>query len=174
MLLGLALYRQGFLQGKLAGKTYGILTLGFLTTGFWLVTTGLNANLEANWEFPFSFFMANNWNYWGSLLVALGYIAVFAWLLKATSFRFGFSALANVGRAALSNYLFQTLACITVFYGFGGGLFGKLERLETAIVVITVWVIQLALSALWFKRYSKGPIEAAWHQFTYTKWFGRF
>ena len=171
MLLGLALYRQGFLRGQLTGKTYGLLAVLFSFTGFWLVTTGLTENTVANWQFPFSFFLANNWNYWGSLLVALGYISVFAWLLKATKFRFGFSSLGNVGRAALSNYLFQTIACITIFYGFGGGLFGKLERVETALVVAAVWTTQLALSAVWFRFYDKGPVEGVWHRFTYAAWF---
>ncbi len=173
MLLGLALYRQGFIAGRLTAKTYGILTIIFLPLGFWLVVTGLTANADANWQFPFSFFMANTWNYWGSLLVALGYISFFAWLLKATQVRFGFSSLANIGRAALSNYLFQTLACITIFYGFGGGLFGKLERSETAFVVVAVWAAQLALSAIWFRHYTKGPVESVWHRFTYSAWFGK-
>lgn len=170
MLLGLALYRQGFLRGILAGKTYGLLALACLPIGYGLAGTGLIANEAQGWSFPYSFFAGNLWNYWGSLFVALGYLSLFGWLLVATRFRLGFAALANVGKAALTNYLFQTVACISIFYGFGGGLFGQLERAETAMVVALVWAVQLALSTWWFKTHSKGPVEAIWHRFTYARW----
>lgn len=172
MLLGLALYRQGFLSGKLAARTYGLLATIFLPIGFGLVAYGFNANEAANWQFPYSFLLGTNWNYAGSVIVALGYIAVFGYILTATRFRFGFNALRNVGRAALSNYLFQTVFCITVFYGFGGGLFGEVIRAETAFVVIAAWVTQITLSTLWLKHFNKGPIEVLWHRFTYAPWFG--
>ena len=121
-------------------------------------------------QFPYTMLLAVNWNYWGSLLVATGYISLFGYLLKA-NVRFGFKGLTNIGRTALSNYIFQSVACTTIFYGFGGGLFGKLERAETAVVVIAVWATQLFLSALWLKRYEKGPLESLWHRFTYATWF---
>ena len=173
MLIGLALYRQGFLRGHLEGKTYGIVALLCLSIGWVLVANGLISNEQAGWTFPHSFFKAAAWNYWGSALVAIGYIALFGWLLKSTRFRVGFQALANVGRAALSNYLFQSVVGITVFYGFGLGLFGQLERFQTIPIVLGIWAIQLWLSTLWFKHHNKGPVEAIWHKFTYSSWFGR-
>lgn len=170
MLLGLALYRAGFLQGRLSARSYGLTALLALPLGFFLTLSGLTANEAAGWTFPFSFFLGNLWNYAGSVIVATGYIALFGFLLTGTSFRFGFQALTNVGKAALSNYLFQTVACITTFYGFGGGLFGQLERWETAFVVLGVWAVQLLLSHLWFQHRDKGPVEALWHRFTYARW----
>jgi len=170
MLLGLALYRAGFLQGKLSARAYGLTAMVTLPVGFFLTWSGLTANEAVGWTFPFSFFLGNLWNYVGSVIVATGYIACFGFLLTGTPFRFGFQALTNVGKAALSNYLFQTVACITIFYGFGGGLFGQLERWETAFVVIGVWVAQLLLSHLWFQYRDKGPVEALWHRFTYARW----
>ncbi len=170
MLLGLALYRAGFLQGKFSAASYAAIAAVCLPLGFGLVVTGLIENEAAGWSFPYSFFLGTLWNYGGSAIVAVGYIALVGFLLAGTRFRFGFGALTNVGKAALSNYLFQTIACISLFYGFGGGLFGTLERAETALVVIAVWAIQLWLSHLWFQRFSKGPIELVWHAFTYARW----
>ncbi len=170
MLIGLALYRQGFLSGKLESKTYGLIAAIGLGIGFALTSHGLIENENHNWSFPYSFFVGNLWNYWGSLFIALGYVAIFGWLLAATKFRFGFAALSNVGRAALSNYLFQTIACITIFYGFGGGLYGQMERHQTAIVVIAVWAVQIFLSTVWFGTHTKGPVEDIWHRFTYGRW----
>lgn len=167
MLIGLALYRQGFLKGHLSPRTYGLTALLSLPLGLYLAAQGLLAHESAGWTFPYSFFAANLWNYWGSALVAVGYMALIGFLLTGTPFRAGFKALSDVGRAALSNYLFQTFACIGIFYGFGAGLFGKMERYETAVVVVVVWIAQLILSAVWFKHYSKGPVEDLWHRFTY-------
>lgn len=173
MLIGLALYRQGFLRGKLSARSYGTIALIALPVGFALAAQGLAAYEAAGWAFPYSFFLASAWNYWGSALMAVGYMALVGWLLTSTSFRAGFNALSNVGRAALSNYLFQTVACISIFYGFGLGLYGELERWQTAFIVLGVWAVQIALSAWWFRSHDKGPVEAIWHRFTYTPWFGR-
>ena len=172
MLLGLALYRAGFLQGKLSARFYGATALIALTAGFFLVSNGLTTNEQAGWTFPYSFFMASIWNYWGSGFVAIGYIALFGWLLTGTRFRFGFSAFANVGKAALTNYLLQTIISISIFYGFGGGLFGELERFQTIPVILAIWAFQLWASSWWFAARPKGPIEDIWHRVTYSRWFG--
>lgn len=170
MLLGLALYRSGFLGGKLTARTYAATALLLLPIGFALAANGLQNNEAAGWSFPYSMFVGSLWNYAGSVLVGIGYIAIVGFLLTGTGFRLGFAALSNVGKAALSNYLFQTVACITVFYGFGLGLFGDLPRWQTAFVVLGVWAVQIMLSHIWFKRFDKGPMEALWHRFTYARW----
>ncbi|SDE22629.1 DUF418 domain-containing protein [Kordiimonas lacus] len=170
MLIGLALYRCGFLGGKLKARTYGLIALTLLPIGFALAWNGLMANEAAAWSFPFSMFAGSLWNYAGSVMVGTGYIALVGFLLNGTRFRLGFNAVSKVGKAALSNYLFQTLACTTIFYGFGLSLFGELPRWQTAFVVLGVWATQLVLSHLWFKRFEKGPVEALWHRLTYSRW----
>ena len=170
MLLGLFLYRLGFLQGKLSGKFYGLCTIISLPVGFWLVTKGLILNQANSWDFPYSMFLGSIWNYWGSIMVAIGYISLVGFLLASTSFRLGFNALTHVGKAALSNYIYQTLIAISVFYGFGLGLFGKLERVDTILIVLSIWFSQLILNSLWFRHHSKGPIEALWHKTTHRNW----
>ncbi len=170
MLIGLALYRAGFLRGALSTKAYATIAAISFPIGFALVTMGYLNNEAANWAFPYSMFAGSQWNYWGSLFVAMGYMASIAVLLTATRFRFGFTALTNVGKAALSNYLFQTVMCTGIFYGHGLGLFGQLERWQTAFVVLAVWATQIILSTLWFKRFKQGPMESLWHRFTYARW----
>lgn len=170
MLLGLALYRNGFLKGQLSARKYGAVMVFCLIAGFLSVGNGLIQNESSGWSFPFAFFAGALWNYWGSILVAIGYMAAVGLLLTATTYRFGFAALADVGRAALSNYLLQSVCCISVFYGFGGGLFGTMERYQTAFVVLGVWTLQLLLSRLWFKKHTKGPVEGIWNKITYSNW----
>jgi uncharacterized protein len=71
---------------------------------------------------------------------------------------------------ALTNYLMQSLICTTLFYGYGAGLYGKLQRYELYYVVVGVWVLQLLLSSLWLRYFRFGPMEWLWRSLTYTTW----
>jgi len=170
MLIGLALYRAGFLKGAFCTRRYIWIMALCLPIGFALAAMGYMNNTAAGWTFPYSMFAGSQWNYWGSLFVAMGYMAIVAVLLKATLFRFGFKALTSVGKAALSNYLFQSVICTTIFYGHGLGLFGTLERWQTAFIVLAVWALQITLSTLWLRTHKQGPLEAVWHRVTYARW----
>jgi len=77
--------------------------------------------------------------------------------------------LAAVGRTAFSNYLLQTLICTTIFYGYGLGLFGRLERIYLLGVVLAVWIFQLYISPIWLRRYRLGPAEWLWRSLTYRR-----
>ena len=78
--------------------------------------------------------------------------------------------LAAVGRTALSNYLVHSIICTTIFYGYGLGLFGKLERLVLLGIVVAVWIVQLMISPVWLKHFRFGPFEWLWRSLTYGKW----
>jgi uncharacterized protein len=80
------------------------------------------------------------------------------------------SPLAAVGRTALSNYLFQSLVCTLIFYGYGLGLYGKLGPAVTLILTIAIYRLQVSLSHWWLSRYRFGPAEWLWRSLTY----GRF
>ncbi len=78
-------------------------------------------------------------------------------------------ALAATGQMAFTNYLLQTVICTTIFYGHGFGLFGKVERLEQILIVLTVWVVLLVLSPVWLRYFRFGPAEWLWRCLTYLK-----
>ena len=77
--------------------------------------------------------------------------------------------LAAVGRMALSNYISQSLICITLFFGIGFGFFGQIDRWTQVIVVLFVWVLQLIWSKPWLEKFKYGPLEWMWRSFTYGK-----
>ncbi len=70
---------------------------------------------------------------------------------------------------ALSNYLMHTIICTTLFYGYGFGLFGKLDRVQLLGVVLAIWAIQLWLSPIWLRYFKFGPAEWLWRTLTYGK-----
>jgi uncharacterized protein len=77
--------------------------------------------------------------------------------------------LAAVGRAALSNYLLQSLICTTIFYGYGLALFGKVSPSLGLLLTVAVFLIQIPLSLWWLRRFQFGPIEWLWRSLTYWK-----
>lgn len=169
MLIGLGLYRQGFLRGSLSARTYAIWAAFLLLVGLPTVAYGFFVNEAAGWTYEYSFTVGTLWNYWGSILVALGYCALIAAIVKSVPVKGILKAFANMGRMALSNYLFQSIVCTTIFYGYGLGLFGELERFETAFVVLGLVIVQLYLSNWWLKNRDQGPLEALWRRYTYKK-----
>ena len=73
--------------------------------------------------------------------------------------------LAAVGRTAFSNYLLQTVICVSLFSGLG--LYGQVERWGQILIVIAVLALQLALAPAWLARYRMGPMEWLWRSLTY-------
>jgi uncharacterized protein len=73
----------------------------------------------------------------------------------------------KVGQMTLSNYLLQSLLCSLIFYGFGFGLFGRLQRYELFYMVVFVWIFQMVISMLWLKYFRFGPFEWLWKCLTY-------
>jgi uncharacterized protein len=74
------------------------------------------------------------------------------------------AAIRAVGRLALSNYLLTSLVMTTLFYGYGGGLFGKLDRAMLLAVVGGMWAVMLGWSAVWRARLGQGPAERLWRR----------
>jgi uncharacterized protein len=68
---------------------------------------------------------------------------------------------------ALTNYLTQTLILITLFYGFGFGLFYQVSLTQGVLITIALYLIQVCWSNLWFKKFKYGPLEWFWRGLTY-------
>ncbi|MCO7187021.1 MULTISPECIES: DUF418 domain-containing protein [unclassified Pseudoalteromonas] len=160
MLIGLALYRSGFLCGKLGDRFYGWFALCTIPVGTTLSLIGLWLNHQQHWSFPHFFFKHALWNYWGAIVTGCGYIALLTWISQRQWLRTLRHALSQVGRMALSNYLLQSLLCTVWFYGLGG--FAATRAWEAMSVTVVIWVIQLQASRLWLKHHSSGPIERLW------------
>jgi uncharacterized protein len=66
------------------------------------------------------------------------------------------------GRMALSNYLGTSLVMTALFYGWGLGLFGRVERVWLYAIVLAAWALMLGWSTPWLARFRYGPLEWAW------------
>jgi uncharacterized protein len=109
------------------------------------------------------------YNAFGSLVVALGHVGMIMLIVQSGALTWLTRRLAAVGRMALSNYLTHSIVCTTLFYGYGFGLFGQINRTGLAAIVLCIWVMQLWISPIWLKHFRFGPAEWVWRSLTYWK-----
>ncbi|SDJ62417.1 uncharacterized protein SAMN05216226_10666 [Halovenus aranensis] len=166
MVLGMALFKQGILTNERSSTFYRRLMLAGGVAGLSLTLAGV-AFIEANeWAID-SILYWQQFNYWGSFLLAGGYIG--AIMLFSRRFADGVvtKGLAAVGRTAFSNYILQTVVATTIFYGHGLGQFGQVTRVEALSLVVIIWLVQIPLSVLWLRYFRFGPMEWLWRLVTY-------
>ncbi|MCB9847261.1 MAG: DUF418 domain-containing protein [Phycisphaeraceae bacterium] len=169
MLLGMALHRLRVLDASRSLRVYGsMIALGY-GVGLTLVWIGARALVAHGFD-PAAFFRADgNWNYCGSLLVALGHVGLVMAVCRLGALRRVTGALAAVGRMALTNYLMQSIVCMCLFSWWGLGLWGTMSRGELMLIVGAIWAGQLALSPVWLASFRFGPAEWLWRSLTYGK-----
>lgn len=167
MLLGMALFKLGVLEARLPAARYALLAFFAGGVGFAIVGYGMHFNASMGWAFETSFFGGGEYNYWGSVWVALCYVAIVMLACRSSALAAITGPLAAVGRMAFSNYLLQTLVCTTIFYGHGFGLFGSVARRWQALITLAVWILCIVFSLLWLRRFRFGPAEWAWRCLTY-------
>lgn len=167
MLLGMAFYTLGILTAQRSKFFYKrMLLFGFLI-GIPLASVGLYLYYVNNWDAAYALFLGRIPNHLATPFIACAYLAlVMLWsqtaILKTLQNR-----LAAVGRMALSNYISQSLLATIIFYGFGLGLYGNLNRLSQSFIVLLIWALQLVISAWWLKHFRYGPLEWLWRSLTY-------
>ena len=105
----------------------------------------------------------------GMIVQALGYIALFVRLYQNGFFKKMLQWFKYVGKTALSNYIFQSVFYLVVFFHCTHvfQLFGKVSRVETYIIALTFFLLQSLLSYLWLKRKDQGPLEYLWKKMSY-------
>lgn len=85
------------------------------------------------------------------------------------SWRNTLEKIAPVGRMSVTNYMFQSIAGVTLFYGFGLNLAVRCGYLESFLVGIAVCLVQIVYSNWWVKRFYYGPVEWLWRVLTWLR-----
>jgi uncharacterized protein len=166
MLLGMALWKSGFLDGRRTTRDYRLAAAIGLPIGLALAAYG-GTRLEAvRYAMP-ERTLADVWNYTGALLASIGYAAILILIVRSGALAAVRQALAAVGQMALTNYLMQSAIGAIVFLGWGFGLAGRVDYAEQLIFVAAVWTLQLIASPLWLRRFRFGPAEWLWRSLTY-------
>jgi uncharacterized protein len=106
----------------------------------------------------------------GHLGLTLAYAAGLALLFLRPAGRRALSVLAPLGQMALTWYLFQTATGLALFYGFAGGLMGRVPPALLAAGCVAQYAGQVWIARAWMRRFRFGPAEWAWRSLTYGAW----
>ena len=167
MLLGMGLYRMGVLSAQRSKKNYLQLAIGGFALG--LAVNGFELFQAVDSDFDaivVSGYFQGTYQL-GRVAMSMGWLGLIMLFCQGNLWSGLKNRLAAVGRMALSNYLLHSLICLVLFTGAGFGLIGVFERWELYVIVLLIWMLQLALSPWWLKRYSFGPAEWLWRSLTY-------
>ncbi|MEY4269619.1 MAG: hypothetical protein RLZZ58_835 [Pseudomonadota bacterium] len=162
MMLGMAMFRNGFLTGEWEGARYRKWIWRLLPGG--IILTGLCAWVQYATNFDklvtINAFLA--WAGPGRLMMTIAYAAMLVLLVRRLA---GTELLARVtatGRAAFTNYLGTSIAMTFIFYGWGLGYFGYVSRASLYLFVLGAWAVMLLWSKPWLERFHYGPFEWVW------------
>lgn len=170
ILLGMAFFKKRVFSLKQTRKYYRKMIAYGLGLGLPLVLVGVLLNFHYDWDFEFGFFYLSQFNYWGSVLMAIGYIGIVMLLVRMSSPKNQFVfRLSQVGQMSLTHYIMQSIICGFIFYGHGLGYFADLDRPLLYIIVLIIWAFQILFSALWLRYFRYGPFEWLWKSLSYGK-----
>jgi uncharacterized protein len=154
MLVGMALFKWGFLTGERAPALYARVATVCLPTGLALSAYGFTALESVGFTMP-ARAVADSWNYVGAIFTSVGYASVLLYAAATGRFAAVRRRLAAVGQMAFTNYLSQSVITAVLFLGWGFGL------------AVVIWAVQVVVSPLWLAHFRFGPAEWLWRSLTY-------
>lgn len=169
ILIGMALYKLGVFSAERSTKFYLAMLAIAILVGLPMVAYGVHRNEINNWSMEYSFYFGPLFNYWGSILVALGWVAAVMLVCKQKDYHGLTRPFAAAGRMALTCYLLQSIIATTLFYGHGLGRFGYFERWQQYLTVAIIWIALLIFASVWLRYFRFGPFEWLWRSLTYLK-----
>ena len=166
MLLGMALYKSGFLDGRLAEHVYLRTAMLALPVGVGLSWYGFTQLEAIRFAYP-DRAVPDVWNYFGAIFTAIGYASLVILAVKRKIFGGFRRRLAAVGQMAFSNYLFHSVVTSILFLGWGFSLANRYDYAEQLGWVVGIWLVQLLVSPIWLRTFRFGPAEWLWRSLTY-------
>jgi uncharacterized protein len=161
--VGMALYRNGFLIGqwpvqryaKYASWIFAITIPLNIAMGYWLLSNDIDPLI--------AFAISMGFGAVFQIVMAVGWAAALLWwCMGRGKGTIAAKVLARTGQMAFTNYLGTSIIMTTIFYGYGLGLFGQVERYMLWGFVLAAWAAMMAGSWHWLERYQYGPLEWLW------------
>ena len=165
MLIGVALFRLGIVQGQRDDDYYRRMARWGLGAGTTVTAAEFAFRIADDWS-PDHALTGHILTGMGTIPMALGYMAlIIIWNRRN---RHHIERFRNVGKMALTNYLCQTILGVSMLTLWWGDV--DLSRTMIAVWILGVWGLQLWWSTWWLTRFRYGPFEWAWRCATYRRW----
>ena len=162
MLIGMALYKTGFLTGGWAAARYRKWAIACFAIGVPPLLLLAWAQIDSGFDAAtvFGAFIAFSMPF--DVLLAIGWAALVIWWVKSGGATALKARVAATGRMAFTNYLATSVLMTAIFYGWGFGLFGRLDRIMLWLPVLSMWGLMLAWSKPFLDHFHYGPLEWLW------------
>lgn len=160
MLIGMALYKLGYILGQSSAKIYRRWAIWGLLAG--LALQGLALYLDA------AFGVLVDLNNLAAILQALAYIGIIVLWSNSNKLMWLQVRLQAIGRAALTHYLMQTLISVLIFYPlFLNARVLQLDYVQQILIVLGVWILQVSIGKMLMDKFKFGPVEWLWRSLYY-------
>jgi uncharacterized protein len=166
MLLGMALFQLGIIQGRARRSTYATMLLLGYGIAIPLRIGAVHEVLLFNPE-PKLWWMTEDW---ARIAMTLGHVGLVHLALGSAAGRRLLAPFQAAGRMPLTTYLFTSFLTMWVLFpGFALGLHGRwgMGGLMTCAAVIIVG--EVVATNLWMRRYETGPMEWVWKSLAYQR-----
>ncbi|MFC5046497.1 DUF418 domain-containing protein [Aquimarina hainanensis] len=169
MMIGMGLVKTGFITGKLSKKRYYNDLI--ISSAIGLPMSMLSVYLYLDSNFDYAMFSTSVYIlfYISSMVMAYTYICILILCIQSSLFKKARKGLSNLGRMAFTNYILQNVICSLLFYGYGLGYYGKVDRVFLLYTVLVIWGVQLLYTTIWLHFFRYGPLEWLWKSLTYGK-----
>lgn len=162
MVLGMAMLKSGFILGlwapeiyaRIARRAFAIGLAPMIALAAWVIISDFDTMVAFGAFFAFSFPFR--------VALTIGWAAALLGLIVHNRESMLIGRVAAAGRAAFSNYLGTSVLMTFIFYGWGLGLFGQIDRITAMGFVLGAWAIMLLWSRPWLERFRFGPAEWMW------------
>ena len=166
MLIGMAIYRWGIIQGQARSSTYwAMVVLGY--------GIGIGSRGTLNWEM-LKFEPGLHWQYIipdiDRLAVTFGHLGAIHLALRSRIGRVLLKPFEAAGRMPLTVYLFTSLLMMwIVFAPWGFAMFGKWGFAQMMGVAVATVVAEVIAANWWMARFDNGPMEWIWKSLAYQR-----
>ena len=166
MLIGMAFYQWGIIQGQAQTSTYWIM----LILGYGI---GIGSRGTLNWEllkFEPGLYWQNVIPDIDRLAVTFGHLAAIHLALRSRAGRVLLKPFEAAGRMPLSVYLFTSLLMMwIVFAPWGFAMFGKWSFAQMIGVAAATIAVEIIAANWWMARFDNGPREWLWKSLAYQR-----
>ena len=164
MLIGVALWKWGVIQGQRSAHFYAVLAL--LAYGFGITARAIGVS-EA---FAFAPIPRTIWatSELARLAMGLGHLALINLVFKAAVGRAILAPFRAAGRVAFSLYFLEQIIGLHILFSpYGVNLWARFGWAGMAGVATAVILLVLLIANIWTRYFAMGPMEWAWRSLAY-------
>jgi len=164
MVLGMALFQLGIIQGRARRRTYAaLLVLGY-GIGAAIRIFELHEMLAFTPEPKLRWILDDV----ARIAITLGHIGLVQLALRGAAGRIALAPFQAAGRMPLTTYLFTSFLTMWVLFpGFGLGLHGRWGFGGLMVCAAVIIFAEVIATNVWMRAFETGPMEWAWKSLAY-------